>query len=458
MNLTKFFVAAAVTASATSLGLSAQNPIIRDAFTADPSAHVFNGRVYVYPSHDIPAPADYARKDWFCMADYHVYSSDNLVDWVDHGMILDQKQVPWVNSTTYSMWAPDCNYKDGKYYFYFPATQKPKPGQRFAGNAIGVAIADSPEGPFVPQAEPMAGVGGIDPCCFIDDDGKAYLAWSGFGLQVQQLSDDMLSVVGEPYNVSSVIPKGQTEGPFLFKANGKYYYTFPWVEKQRECIAYAMADKPLGPYKFVGKIMEQDGEEYSCWTNHHSVINFNGHWYFFYHHNDYSPKFDKNRSACVEELFFNPDGTIQLIKPTPRGVGVTKATSQIQIDRYSELMECRNVEIAYLNADRPFDGWKVIFSNTHQDKGAFWARYDRVDFGKEKLGTLQARIFSLAGGKLEVRVDSPEGQLLGTINVQGAEGWQDVKTVLDSCPTGMHNLYVAMTDGSRIDVDWVTFK
>lgn len=457
MRLNRLILSSAALLAA-GAGVSAQNPVIRDAFTADPSAHVFDGRVYLYPSHDIPAPADYARKDWFCMADYHVYSSDNLVDWVDHGVIVDQKQVPWVNDTSYSMWAPDCNYYKGQYYFVFPAGQKPKPGQRFAGNGIGLAVSDSPSGPFVPDAEPVAGIGGIDPCLFIDDDGTPYLAWSGRGLQVQQLSEDLRSVVGEPYNVSSVIPKGQTEGPFLFKANGKYYYTYPWVEKERECIAYAMADNPLGPYKFVGKIMEQDGEEYSCWTNHHSVVNFQGHWYFFYHHNDYSPKFDKNRSVCVDELFFNPDGTIQLITPTRRGVGVTKATDLIQIDRYTELMECRNVEIAYLNADRPFDGWKVIFSNTHQDKGAFWARYDRVDFGKENLTALQSRIFSLAGGTLEVRVDSPEGELLATVNVPGAEGWQDLKTVLDKCPSGMHNLYVMMTSGSRIDVDWVRFK
>lgn len=445
-------------ALAATMSLSAQNPIIRDNFSADPSAHVFNGRVYVYPSHDIPAPEDYARKDWFCMADYHVYSSDNLVDWVDHGVIVDQKAVPWVNDTGYSMWAPDCNYKNGKYYFFFPAGQKPKEGQRFAGNGIGVAIADTPIGPFVPQAEPIQGIGGIDPCIFIDDNGTPYLAWSGRGLQVQQMSEDLMSVVGEPYNVSSILPKGQTEGPFLFKANGKYYYTFPWVEKERECLAYAMADKPLGPYTFMGKIMEQDGEEYSCWTNHHSVINFEGHWYLFYHHNDYSPKFDKNRSVCVDELFFNPDGSIQLVTPTRRGVGVTKAQDLIQIDRYTELQECRNVEIAYLNADRPFDGWKVIFSNSHQDKAPFWSKYDRVDFGKDKLTYVQARIHSLAGGKLEVRVDAPDGQLLGTIRVPGHDGWQDVKASLDEYPTGLHNLYILMTDGSRIDVNWVTFK
>ena len=456
MKLNKIIPAAALVAVTATA--SAQNPIIRDAFTADPSAHVFNGRVYLYPSHDIPAPADYARKDWFCMADYHVYSSDNLVDWVDHGVIVDQKSVPWVNPTGYSMWAPDCNYINGKYYFVFPAGQKPQPG-RFGGNAIGLAVADSPEGPFKPEAEPIQGAGGIDPCLFVDDDGKVYLAWSGRGLMVQQMAPDMSGLIGESYNVSSVIPKGQTEGPFLFKANGKYYYTYPWVEDKRECLAYAMADNPLGPYKFVGKIMEQDPNDvHNCWTNHHSVINFKGKWYLFYHHNDYSPRFDKNRSVCIDELEFNADGTIKLVTPTQRGVGVTKAQDLIQIDRYSELMECRNVEIAYVNADRPFDGWKVVFSNSHQDKGAFWARYDRVEFGKEKMTSVQARIHSLAGGNLEVRVDAPDGQLVSTIKVGGAEGWQDVKAAVKDYPTGQHNLYVIMTSGSRIDVDWVTFK
>lgn len=104
--------------------LGGQNPVIRDQFTADPTARVFDGRLYLYPSHDIPSPIEKLR-EWFCMADYHVFSSDNLTDWTDHGVILSQERVPWVDSTSYSMWAPDCVRKDGNYYFYFPAAQPP---------------------------------------------------------------------------------------------------------------------------------------------------------------------------------------------------------------------------------------------------------------------------------------------------------------------------------------------
>ena len=127
--------------------VSAQNPVIRDQFAADPTARNFNNKIYVYPSHDIPAPEG-QRQDWFCMADYHVFSSENLTDWTDHGMILSQENVPWGKSDAYSMWAPDCVYKNGKYYFYFP--NAPKNGRGFA---VGVATASQPEGPFTCEKE-----------------------------------------------------------------------------------------------------------------------------------------------------------------------------------------------------------------------------------------------------------------------------------------------------------------
>ena len=144
--------------------VEAQNPIISGQFTADPTARVFDGKLYLYPSHDIPSPIE-RLKEWFCMADYHVFSSENLVDWKDHGVILSQEDVPWGDSQSYSMWAPDCVYKDGKYYFYFPAS--PKGGKGFN---VGVATADKPYGPFVPLAEPIKGVFGIDPCVLLDKD------------------------------------------------------------------------------------------------------------------------------------------------------------------------------------------------------------------------------------------------------------------------------------------------
>jgi len=170
---------------------AAQNPIIRDQFTADPTARVFNNKVYLYPSHDI-VPPEGQRKDWFCMEDYHVFSSENLTDWTDHGIIVTQANVPWGKADGYSMWAPDCVKKNGKYYFYFP--NGPKSGRGFA---IGVATADRPEGPFTLEPEPIKGVSGIDPCVLVDNDGQAYIYWSGMGIRGAKLKENMKELDGE---------------------------------------------------------------------------------------------------------------------------------------------------------------------------------------------------------------------------------------------------------------------
>ena len=152
------------TAAATTGMLQAQNPVIRNQFSADPTARVFNGKVYIYPSHDIPSPVKHL-KEWFCMADYHVFTSTNLTHWTDLGVILSQNEIPWVQPDSYSMWAPECVYKNEKYYFYFPSTPK---GEGRRGFNIGVATADNPEGPFTPEAEPIKGISGIDPCVLVD--------------------------------------------------------------------------------------------------------------------------------------------------------------------------------------------------------------------------------------------------------------------------------------------------
>ncbi|MDR0693830.1 MAG: family 43 glycosylhydrolase, partial [Prevotellaceae bacterium] len=276
--------------------LFAQNPFILDQFTADPTARVFEGKVYVYPSHDIPSPIE-QLKEWFCMADYHVFSSENLTDWTDHGMIVSQDNVPWVNEQSYSMWAPDCIYRDGKYYFYFPAMVKDTLIGR--GTMVGVAISDKPYGPFTPQPEPIKGAYGIDPCTLIDKDGQAYIYWAGFGgLLGAKLKDNMTELDGMPVVIAELPAgdKGLKEGPFVFERNGIYYFTFPWVKNNTtELLAYAMGDNPLGPFTMVEDAI-MDESPTGCWTNHHSIIEYNGQWYLFYHHNDLSPKFDKNRS------------------------------------------------------------------------------------------------------------------------------------------------------------------
>ena len=324
------------------LALSAQNPVIRNQFSADPTARVFNNKVYLYPSHDIKPPVG-QRQDWFCMEDYHVFSSENLTDWTDHGMIVTQNKVPWVRPNSYSMWAPDCVYRNGKYYFYFPSS--PNAG---GGFAVGVAIADSPEGPFIPEPEPIKGINGIDPCVLLASDGNAYIFWGNGRCaklkdNMKELADDNpkstvkfgnreMEMIGA--NCLEGLPNRQAEGPFAFEYNGNYYLTYPYVRENTEVLGYAMSKNPMGPYEYKGLIMAEHAN--GCWTNHHSIINYKGQWYLFYHHNDFSPSDDKRRSVCIEKLFFNADGTIKEVKPTMRGVGINNATEKIEIDRYSE--------------------------------------------------------------------------------------------------------------------------
>ncbi len=186
----------------------AQNPIIRDQFTADPAARVFNGSVYVYPSHDILAKEGKGRPGWFCMEDYHVFSSENLTDWTDHGVIVSQNNVKWVDTTSYSMWAPDCIFRNGKYYFYFPANNKDTTINGRKTFSIGVAISDKPEGPFIPQPEPISGFAGIDPNVFIDKDGQAYLYWAMGKIFVARLKDNMLELASEPQVVEACPVRG----------------------------------------------------------------------------------------------------------------------------------------------------------------------------------------------------------------------------------------------------------
>ena len=166
--------------------LFAQNPIVRTMYSADPSARVFGNRVFLFPSHDILATEGKGRVGWFCMEDYHVFSSANLTDWTDHGVVVTQNKVPWVRPDSYSMWAPDCIERNGKYYFYFPTAPKDT-GQFGRGFTVGVAIADKPEGPYTPRAEPVKGIHGVDPNVFIDKDGQAYLYWSLGNIYVAKL-------------------------------------------------------------------------------------------------------------------------------------------------------------------------------------------------------------------------------------------------------------------------------
>ncbi len=416
----------------------AQNPLVTEQFTADPTARVFEGKMYIYCSHDIPTPPDKGlRGNWFCMEDYHVYSSEDLMDWTDHGVILTQEQVPWLRRMSYNMWAPDCVTKNGKYYFYFPT-----------GGGIGAAVADKPYGPFKPEPQSIQGVRGIDPGVLIDDDGSAYLFWGG--ISVAKLKENMVELDTQPQRISNLPSPGLIEGPFPFKRNGIYYLTYPHsLNGGAERLEYSTSTSPMGPYEWKGVIMDQSKS--GCWTNHHSIVEYKGQWYLFYHDKDLSPDFDKNRSIKADYLSFNEDGSIQKVIPTNRGVGISSALKEIQIDRYSEISE-EGASIEFVNPDEKKIGWKTVLAA----KGA-WIRYNRVDFGQDKLNSVSARTISETGGVIEIRIDAADGKLLAEVNVAKNDNWNMAEAKLSESPTGVHDLFVVLKDDKKVEIDWVKF-
>ncbi len=438
-----------------SCGLFAQNPVIKGLYSADPTARVFNGKVYLFPSHDIISPVEPERK-WFCMEDYHVFSSEDLVNWTDHGVILDQKNVPWGNPEGYSMWAPDCVEKDGKYYFYFPNASKGR------GFAVGVAVADRPEGPYIPEPEPIEGINGIDPCVLQASDGNAYIFWGNgrcakLDPSMKKLADDNprttvkwgnreMEMVG--VNCLQGLPSRQAEGPFAFEKDGNFYLTYPYVKENTEVLAYAMSKSPMGPYEYKGIIMERSQNE--CWTNHHSIVNYKGQWYLFYHHNDYSPNFDKNRSVRIDKISFLPDGTIEQVTPTLRGVGETKATDHIQMDRYSAVYHY-GVYDDLLDAANPFEGFYIHFA-----RGNTWVRYDEITFGETAPTSVIFRIRSAAPSK--VSFQTRDEKIVGTFDLPASKDWKEVKLPFETPLTGLQNIKLIVDEGKDLDVDWISFE
>jgi beta-xylosidase len=315
-------------------------PLVTGIFTADPSAHVFEDKIYIYPSHDLEHDGvSDDEGNQYQMRDYHVFSMDDIdAPVVDHGQVLHVDDVPWASE---KMWAPDAAYKNGKYYFYFPAKDKDGIFR------IGVATSNSPAGPFTPEPNYMPGTYSIDPAVFIDDDGTAYMyiggIWGGqlekwqtgefvadagpqdpseeaLSVRVARLNEDMLTLA-EPLKEAKILDENGKpllagdgdrrffEAPWVFKYKGTYYFTYSTGTSHY--IVYATGDNPKGPFTYRGRILEP----VIGWTTHHSIVEFKGKWYLFYHDSSLSGGIDHQRSIKFTELKFNEDGTIQTIFP-----------------------------------------------------------------------------------------------------------------------------------------------
>jgi len=316
----------------------ASAPLISHMYTADPSAHVFDGKLYIYPSHDLDVEVTTKGDgDIFAMRDYHVFSMDSVGGEVtDHGVALDLDDIPWAGR---QLWAPDAAEKDGKYFLFFPAKDKQDIFR------IGVATSDSPTGPFKAEPEPIAGTYSMDPAVFKDSDGSYYLYVGGiWGGQLQRwssgsyspedvypadnepallpkvarLSDDLLSLDEELKDVQLLDQDGKLllagdndrrffEAVWIHKYNGKYYFSYSTGDTHN--IAYGIGDSPYGPFTYQGVILEP----VFGWTNHHSIVEFDGKWYLFYHDSEMSGGKTHLRNVKVAELKYNADGTIQTL-------------------------------------------------------------------------------------------------------------------------------------------------
>jgi hypothetical protein len=315
-------------------------PVVSHIYTADPSAHVFNGQLYIYPSHDIDAGIPFNDLgDHFAMEDYHVLRLDSPTGKaVDCGVALHVKDVAWAER---QMWAPDAATKDGKFYLYFPAKRKDGIFQ------IGVAVGDRPEGPFKPEAEAIKGSYSIDPAVFQDDDGSYYMYFGGIwggqlqkyrnntysasseepadnepalGPRIAKLTTDMKQFAETPREVLIVDEAGKPlragdhdrrffEASWVHKYNGKYYFSYSTGNTHFLC--YAMGDNPYGPFTYQGQILSP----VIGWTTHHSICEFQGKWYLFYHDSILSGGVTHLRSVKVAEIQYDASGCIIPLKP-----------------------------------------------------------------------------------------------------------------------------------------------
>jgi hypothetical protein len=313
-------------------------PLVRHIYTADPSAHVFKGRIYIYPSHDFEAgvPQDDLGSH-FAMRDYHVLSMDAIGGAVtDHGVALDISTVPWAGR---QMWAPDAAEKDGKYFFYFPAKDKQDVFR------IGVATSDNPAGPFTAEPQAIDGSYSMDPAVFRDADGKYYMYFGGiWGGQLQRWASgtykaqDVYPAADQPALTPKIaLMRGDMKGfaekvrdvvildengkPLTAGDNARRFFEASWVHKyggkyyfsystgDTHFIVYATGDSPYGPFTYRGKILEP----VLGWTNHHSIAEIKGKWYLFYHDAQVSGGQTHLRNVKVVELKYRADGTIEPI-------------------------------------------------------------------------------------------------------------------------------------------------
>ena len=434
----------------------AQNPFVQTWFTSDPAPMVHNGRLYVYTGHDED------NADFFWMQEWRIYSTEDMVNWTDHGSPLALESFSWADDRA---WASQCIERNGKFYWYICAHSKIS-----GGMAIGVAVGDTPVGPFHDAiGKPLFENGSwdhIDPTVMIDDDGQAWLMWGNPQCYYLKLNEDMISYSGELGRLdmteeafggpmmSKREPGKQykdsyVEGPWLTKRNGTYQLLYA-AGGVPEHISYSTASHPTGPWKYAGEIMPLSNT--NSFTNHCGVVDFKGHSYFFYHTGKLPQGGGFGRSVAVEEFKYNADGSFPTIMPTDEGV------EPIAPFKPYRKVEAETMAFSKGVKTEQNDQVGVYVTDIHNGD---YIKLQAVKFCIKTPRTFTARVASgLRGGAIELRLDSVGGQMVAKLNVPGTGGWEQWQTL--TCDftervSGIHDLYFVFTGrkGPKLlNFDW----
>lgn len=433
MNISKILLLCGSCALLNSLNVNAQRPIIQTKYTADPAPMVYNDTVFLYTTHDEDDAEGFKMQDWL------LYTSTDMVNWTDHGVVASLKSFDWVKRDN-GAWAEQVVERNGKFYMYCP----------IHGNGIGVLVSNSPYGPFKdPLGKPLVWQkehwDDIDPTVFIDEDGQAYMYWGNPNCYYVKLNEDMISYSGDIVKLKET-PEHYQEGPWFYKRNGHYYLAFASTCCP-EGIGYAMSDSPIGPWKTKGYIMRPTERTRG---NHPGIMDYKGKSYVFGLNYDLL-KLETNthyerRSVSVAEMHYNEDGTIQ-------EVPYWADTKLEQIGTFNPFRKVEAETMAWGYGLKTAPNADKSLSVVDVNNGEYIC-VRGVNFGKNKARRFEVSALPLEGGNLKIRLDAPDGKIVGNVNIP--QGNETSKYELYSCEvnavSGIHDLYLSFEGENNKDL------
>lgn len=433
MNISKILLLCGGCGLLNCLNVNAQRPIIQTKYTADPAPMVYNDTVFLYTTHDEDDAEGFKMQDWL------LYTSTDMVNWTDHGVVASLKSFDWVKRDN-GAWAEQVVERNGKFYMYCP----------IHGNGIGVLVSDSPYGPFKdPLGKPLVWQkehwDDIDTTVFIDEDRQAYMYWGNPNCYYMKLNEDMISYSGDIVKLKET-PEYYQEGPWFYKRNGHYYLAFASTCCP-EGIGYAMSDSPTGPWKTKGYIMRPTERTRG---NHPGIMDYKGKSYVFGLNYDLL-KLETNthyerRSVSVAEMHYNEDGTIQ-------EVPYWADTKLEQIGTFNPFRKVEAETMAWGYGLKTAPNADKSLSVVDVNNGEYIC-VRGVNFGKNKARRFEVSALPLEGGNLKIRLDAPDGKIVGNVNIP--QGNETSKYELYSCEvnavSGIHDLYLSFEGENNKDL------